>query len=75
MDNDPRPFRAAASAAARVTQLAITVLFATWAGAKLDGWLDTTPWLLLFGIGGGFGLGLYTMVRRLEEFSDEHDAD
>jgi F0F1-type ATP synthase assembly protein I len=75
MDPNPRPFRAAAQAAARVTQLAITVIFGTWAGAKLDGWLDTSPWLLFLGLFGGFAIGLYSMVRGLQELAENDDSD
>jgi F0F1-type ATP synthase assembly protein I len=36
-------------------------------GYGLDRWLETSPWLLLAGVGLGFALGLVLMVRAAKK--------
>ena len=65
---DPGFLRAAASAAARVTELTVSVVLGTWVGSWLDETLGTTPWLLLLGVCLGTAVGLAApsaIARRL----------
>lgn len=50
---------------------AVVGLFAL-AGRWLDGRLDTSPWLLLAGVFLGFGLGLYSMIKKMPSGSARH---
>lgn len=45
------------------TELVVCVLAGCAAGYFSDKWLGTSPWLLLFGILSGIGLGLYGLVK------------
>ncbi|MEM9496099.1 MAG: AtpZ/AtpI family protein [Pseudomonadota bacterium] len=44
-------------------------------GIVLDRWLGTSPWLLLVGIGIGFGAGLRNMSRTLGQANETPDGD
>ncbi|MSR62682.1 MAG: AtpZ/AtpI family protein [Planctomycetes bacterium] len=46
-------------------QFAATVVVFAFAGRWLDGRTGTSPLALLFGVFLGFGLGLYSMVKKL----------
>ncbi len=50
-------------------QFAASVGLFALAGRWLDGRLDTSPWLLLAGVFLGFGLGLYSMLKKLPSSS------
>jgi F0F1-type ATP synthase assembly protein I len=52
---------------------AVVGLFAL-AGRWLDGRWNTSPWLLLVGVFLGFGLGLYSMIRKLPSLTRELPA-
>jgi ATP synthase protein I len=45
------------------TELVVCVLGGCAAGYFADRWLGTSPWLLLFGILSGIGLGLYQLIK------------
>lgn len=42
----------------------VAVLLVGGAGWLLDGWLNSTPWLLITGVGLGFALGLWLLIRE-----------
>ncbi|HEY8176204.1 MAG TPA: AtpZ/AtpI family protein [Gemmatimonadaceae bacterium] len=46
-------------------QFAVTLVLFALAGIWLDKRLGTSPWLLIVLVLGGAGLGLWSMVRRL----------
>lgn len=46
-------------------QFAATVVVFAFAGRWLDGRLSSSPWCLLAGVFLGFGLGLYSMVKKV----------
>lgn len=46
-------------------QFAVTLVLCALAGIWLDKRLGTSPWLLIVLVLGGAGLGLWSMVRRL----------
>jgi F0F1-type ATP synthase assembly protein I len=46
-------------------QFAVTLVVFALAGIWLDRRLGTSPWLLIVGVLGGAGLGLWTMIRKL----------
>lgn len=72
---DPSFFRQAATAASLVTQLTILVVLGTWVGAKLDGWLNTDPWLLLLGCCSGVAVGLAVMILGFNRMQDDDEQD
>lgn len=43
----------------------LAMLLGGWLGLTLDRRLGTSPWLLLLGLFGGAGAGLYTLYVRL----------
>ena len=69
--SDPGPLRGAASAAAQVTQLAVGVVLASWAGAWIDSRLETAPLFLFLGLLCGAGAGFYKLYRML--ITDDDD--
>lgn len=74
---DPSFFKQAAPAGALVSQMAIAALATSWVGAKLDGWLDTSPWLFLTGLCLGSVTGFILLFRGLNrlDHSDEDPPD
>jgi len=72
---DPSFFRQAASAASLVTQLTLLVVLGTWAGAQLDAWLNTEPWLLLLGCCLGVGAGLAAMILGFNRMQTDNEQD
>ena len=50
-------------------QFAATVVVFAFAGRWLDGRIGTSPLALLVGVFLGFGLGLYSMVKKLPSAS------
>jgi ATP synthase protein I len=46
-------------------QMAVSIVLFLFVGKWLDARLGTAPWLLLLGVFGGFGLSLYSIIRRL----------
>jgi F0F1-type ATP synthase assembly protein I len=46
-------------------QFAAAVAVFTLVGRWLDARLGTSPWLLLFGVFLGLGLGLYSLIKKL----------
>ena len=76
--SDPGPLRVAAAAAAQVTKLAISVVLASWAGAWIDGRLDTAPLFLFLGVLCGAIVGfvqLYRMLITNDDDDSTHDSN
>ena len=46
-------------------EIAAPVLLFLFAGYKLDGWLGSTPWLLLVGALIGMAVGFYSLYKRI----------
>lgn len=46
-------------------ELAVPVLLFLFVGYKLDGWLDTRPWIMLTGMALGMVVGFYSLVKRV----------
>ena len=59
------PRRSPASVALSAgSELVVTVLLFVFAGQWADKKLKTSPWLLLLGVFGGIGIGLYRLIRE-----------
>lgn len=56
-------------------QFAATVGLSALAGNWLDGRLGTSPWLLLLCVFLGFGLGLYSMIKKIPPTSRKSSRD
>jgi len=44
---------------------AVAVVVFLFLGYKLDGWLDSTPWMMLAGAFLGMAVGVYSIYRRV----------
>ena len=55
------------------TEVAFTVAGAAWMGWLLDGWLGTSPWLLLVSILAGGASSLWMLLRLAARLSRQED--
>jgi F0F1-type ATP synthase assembly protein I len=46
-------------------EIAVTVTLFLYGGYRLDGWLETRPWLMLLGALLGMSVAFYNMFRRI----------
>lgn len=44
-------------------EFATAEIVGAWLGWWLDGKWNTSPWMLLVGVGAGFALGMYIIIR------------
>jgi F0F1-type ATP synthase assembly protein I len=69
MAHPPKPARGAGPDGREYAGIGVTfsavLLACTFLGSWLDGKLGTSPWLLLLGVFGGFGLSVLWIYRRL----------
>lgn len=72
----PDSLNAALRASALVTQMALQVVVGAALGNWLDGWLNTSPVLVLALGGVGFATGMFVVWRAFAKAqSDDTDAD
>lgn len=60
-------------ASAMVTEMALFVLAAAFAGNWADEQLQTSPLLLILGIVGGFTLGMTRLLKTLQRLDRDHE--
>ena len=70
---DPDTLRWGSTAAALVTQIAVTTAVCGWGGRQADGWFQTGPKLQLAGFVVGFSLGMTAFLLYISRQSrDDH---
>ena len=54
---------------------ALTVALLAWAGIELDGWLGTSPAMVLLGTLGGIAAGMITVYLRAMAWQAQRESD
>lgn len=67
-DKNSSPLRAIALVGTIGAEMAVSVIAGYWIGAKLDQWLQTTPWLMLVGVMVGLAVGIYGITLLIKQF-------
>lgn len=70
-DKNSSPLRAIVLVSTIGVEMAVSVIFGYWAGAKLDQWLHTSPWLMLTGVMVGLAVGIYGITLLIKQFFGE----
>lgn len=55
--------------------LVISTVLGLWGGHLLDGWLGTSPWLLLIGLLLGIAAGFLNLIRVMISLEQGGDGD